>query len=374
MADTYLTYPYTFEGGRKAVAAQVNANFEAVKQFANGINLSIDELKAAISELKNKPVRQMLDIFYSFSAETPQGAYPLWTGETILYCKNLYPQFWKKLNNLSKLGNIISITSEEYEERLQTYGQCAAFFIDEINGHVRLPKITRFISGIEELSELAREEKAGLPNITGFVGTIVGYGGFTKGGAFQGSSNWSGAVAYHQGGTYMMNANFDASNVSAVYGASDTVQPPAVKLCLYLQVANSLSEVSTLDVKAIEKQMETALATLESAYQKYETDLQKIYAEVKEEIIHLSPVIKLKDITLQADAFIADDTHEGYPFRAQIETADAQEKTVPNVYFELKDAENGNFAPVADCSEGYINIYAKEKPQCAITIPSIVLE
>ena len=94
MADTYLTYPYEFQGGRKAIASQVNANFEAVKQYTNGINITIDELKTAISDLKSKPVREILDIFYSFSSVAPTGAYPLWTGETILYCKNLYPQFW----------------------------------------------------------------------------------------------------------------------------------------------------------------------------------------------------------------------------------------------------------------------------------------
>lgn len=374
MADTYLTYPYTFQGGRKAVASQVNANFEAVKQFANGINLSLDELKESISELKNKPVREMLDVFYSFSSETPIGAYPLWTGETILYCKSLYPQFWKKINNLSKLGNIVTVTSEEYEERLEAYNQCAAFYIDEINGHVRLPKITRFISGIEDLSELAKEEKAGLPNITGAVGTIVGYGGFSKSGAFQGSSNWGGSIAYHQGGTYMMSANFDASNASSVYGASNTVQPPAVKLCLYLQVANNVAEISELDAQAIVTQMETALAAMESAFKQYQADLQKSYEKIKEDIIHISPVVKLKDISVEAEAFNTDETYEAYPFRAQIETADAKEETVPNVYFNLDDAQSGNFAPIADCSEGYVNIYAKKKPQSAITIPSIVLE
>ena len=54
MADTNLIYPYEFEGGKKAVANEVNANFEAVKSFANGINVSINEIYAAINDLKNK--------------------------------------------------------------------------------------------------------------------------------------------------------------------------------------------------------------------------------------------------------------------------------------------------------------------------------
>ena len=65
MTDTNLVYPYEFEGGKKAVASEVNANFEAIKTFANGINVSINEIYTAIAELKNKPTREMFDIFYS---------------------------------------------------------------------------------------------------------------------------------------------------------------------------------------------------------------------------------------------------------------------------------------------------------------------
>ena len=49
MADTNLVYPYEFEGGTKAVASEVNANFEAVKVFANGINATLND-----NEIYNK--------------------------------------------------------------------------------------------------------------------------------------------------------------------------------------------------------------------------------------------------------------------------------------------------------------------------------
>lgn len=44
MADTNLIYPYTFEGGKKAVASEVNANFDAVRMFANGINATLSDI------------------------------------------------------------------------------------------------------------------------------------------------------------------------------------------------------------------------------------------------------------------------------------------------------------------------------------------
>ena len=113
MTDTNLVYPYEFEGGKKAVASEVNANFEAVKSFAGGINADLNDIRKAIADLKNKPTREMLDVYYSFSGTAPVGAYPLWTGETITNCKSLYPQFWNKINTMSKLGTLQTVTAEE---------------------------------------------------------------------------------------------------------------------------------------------------------------------------------------------------------------------------------------------------------------------
>ena len=48
MADTNLIYPYVYEGGKKAVANEVNANFEAVKAFSNGVNATLTDIKTAI--------------------------------------------------------------------------------------------------------------------------------------------------------------------------------------------------------------------------------------------------------------------------------------------------------------------------------------
>ena len=62
MTDTNLIYPYEFKGGKKAVASEVNANFEAVKTFANGISVSLNEIHQAISDIKNKPTREMFDV------------------------------------------------------------------------------------------------------------------------------------------------------------------------------------------------------------------------------------------------------------------------------------------------------------------------
>ena len=374
MTDTNLVYPYEFEGGKKVVASEVNANFEAVKSFAGGINADLNDIRKAIADLKNKPTREMLDVYYSFSGTAPVGAYPLWTGETITNCKSLYPQFWNKINTMSKLGTLQTVTAEEYAEKLETYGQCASFYIDSLNGHVRLPKISKFISSIADLTELAKEEKAGLPNITG---SLRPYRMGEPSGAFYNSENGD---FYHTNSKDASSSGaqsttmFDASKSSDIYGTSNTVQPPAVKLCLYLQVANNTAEISELDVNAVIEQMNTALNALQAAYDKYTADLESLYAKIKRDILDSSPVIKEENVAVTTELFVADETYSDYPFRADIALADALAEHVPSVNFGLEQCESGNFAPVASASNGYVRIYAKAVPESGFVIPAIILQ
>ena len=101
----------------------------------------------------------------------------------------------------------------------------------------KLPNLrTLFIQGANSTSEVGATVAAGLPNITGGVGAMLfgstnhnraapAYGAFYKAegdyvSMMSGEENLSG----------IGNSVMDASRVSSVYGASTTVQPPAVKL------------------------------------------------------------------------------------------------------------------------------------------------
>lgn len=59
----------------------------------------------------------------------------------------------------------------------------------------------------------------------------------------------------------------------------------------------------------------------------------------------------------------------GYSYKAQITVSGATENDFPIVAFNQSDAVSGNFAPLAFSFEGYIEIWAKEKPTAAVTIP-----
>ena len=369
MADTTIVYPYEFQGGKKAIASEVNANFEAVKTFANGINATLDEIRLAISDVKNKPTREMLDIFYSFSSLTPAGAYPLWTGETINHCKSLYPQFWTKIKNLITMGNIVTLTAEEYEKRLEDFGQCAGFYLDELNGHLRLPKITRFISSISELGQLASEEndanKEHIHNVkVSSDGNKDGYDtatGYLARGYTKYSSPWS------------ANNNNGENEVLLTKNGESEAHPKNVKLCLYIQVANNVGELSELDTQAIAKELEDGLTALENAYDSYTADLQNTYNKCRDDILNASPIIKETDIEVSEEMFVADETYPDYPYCVNLPVETALPDHIPTVNFGMPEATSGNFSPIADTDTGIVKIYAKQL-EADFIIPSIILQ
>lgn len=122
---------------------------EAERALLNAVNEKLDAVL-------QKPLQHcVFDVFYNFSAVAPPGAFPLWTGEFINGARDKYPEFYNALTEFAAAGYVpVVATNEEYETAVQTFGQCPSFYIDEAAGAVRLPKITRFISSIGQLSDI----------------------------------------------------------------------------------------------------------------------------------------------------------------------------------------------------------------------------
>lgn len=73
---------------------------------------------------------------------------------------------------------------------------------------------------------------AGLPNITGRSFSFHDHAFDLREGAFAKSTQDGGVATANNGGSpyYHVNVRFDASDSNPIYGASNTVQPPAIKL------------------------------------------------------------------------------------------------------------------------------------------------
>lgn len=98
--------------------------------------------------------RNIFDVFYSLTAETPVGAVDLSLGYKIENCDKLFPEFWaecirrKNTKDVSGQFLIRTLTESNWQKEVKDNGSCGAFVIDETAKSVRLPKITSlFASG-----------------------------------------------------------------------------------------------------------------------------------------------------------------------------------------------------------------------------------
>lgn len=130
----------------------------------------------------------------------------------------------------------MTVTAEQYAQ------DCSKYVYDRAADTLTLPNaIGRVLQGGEQV----RSVEAGLPNITGRLGEPLlyhtddkKYGGSGSAeitqpdGAFVKTSTALRHVDVDAGKNHMTNTgiNFDASKSNPIYGASETVQPPALSL------------------------------------------------------------------------------------------------------------------------------------------------
>ena len=146
-----------------------------------------------------------------------------------------------------------------------TTGIAWYYILDTTNKRFKLPRTKFGFTGLRD--SVGGYVSAGLPNITGSAGYLKALkaGNYYQAinfssGAFKGStSDTSGLstkpIAVETGTQETTNAggvlNFSASNSSAVYGASNTVQPKATQMYLYFYVGNSVRNEHEIDVGAL---------------------------------------------------------------------------------------------------------------------------
>lgn len=236
-------------------------------------NLHItEELKEEISGARN-----IFDIFYSFTTSIPRGAYPLWTGETIVDCAHYYPQFYQKALEYRSSGAIRVVDNATYESEVSRYGQCGAFVISGNN--IRLPKITMYLKSFSSPQDISATLPAGLPNITGTFGGVsrrTDVGWIYPSGAFSRIREPFGWGPAGSDPSYASEIQFDASKSNSAYGSANTVQPPAVQVAMYIQVYNHVAEEANFDVSRAEELIRSYYTTMD---QKIEDALAELKAQ-----------------------------------------------------------------------------------------------
>lgn len=82
--------------------------------------------------------------------------------------------------------------------------------------------------------------------------------------------------------------------------------------------------------------------------------------------------LKFTNTAIENTTFAQQATYQDYPYRATVPLTGVLASMTPEVIFSLADAVSGNYAPVAECYDGGVYIYAASMPDATITIPTIL--
>ena len=166
-------------------------------------------------------------------------------GRVLTNANQVAPQFVAKLNeaNNKQVGEKLIIGKDEWERIERTYGSCGKFCW--IGANLRFPKITGFIKGLTDITQLGRAELDTMRPITGTIGGQSNQNtGNTKGafyvanvyGRNGGLENWAPYADF----------GFDSSRLGANYNGAET-QPKCVKYPYIMSVFNKVQWTSQLD-------------------------------------------------------------------------------------------------------------------------------
>ena len=87
-----------------------------------------------------------------------------------------------------------------------------------------------------------------------------------------------------------------------------------------------------------------------------------------------SNVLKFEDVSVTVDTFVADETYDSYPFKANIRLTGVTDTMFPTVIFSVSDALSGNYLFVVETYNGGVTIWSKSVPESTLVIPTIVCQ
>ena len=218
-----IVKPYTFVAGSKARANEVNENFDLLYQQVNSNISNITQNETDIAQLGSSKANINGSSTQRFAVGNPVSnsdavnkGYLLKNGLPpgfVVFCGfETVPEGYLICD-----GSAISRTT--YSELFTAIG--TLFGSGDSSTTFNIPDlIDKFIQGHTTVGTV---KSAGLPNITGSLTPANG----TTSGAFVGDYASGG---YQAGPNTFLVASFNASRSSGIYGASNTVQPPAVTM------------------------------------------------------------------------------------------------------------------------------------------------
>lgn len=126
-------------------------------------------------------------------------------------------------------------------------------------------------------------------------------------------------------------------------------------------VCGIVTESVSIDTSMMHSQFSELLAGIQK-------ELQQLEAGTGVELKKLV----FSNQSVATSAWAETKTYEDYPFRASVALSGVISTMIPQVVFSVAALAENSFAPVAECYNGGVYIYASDKPEKAVTIPMII--
>ena len=153
---------------------------------------------------------------------------------SVIQGNGIYSDFYNYIAGIVNTYPNLFVTEATWQAEVANHGVSGKFVLNTTNKTVRLPLITGITQSSESINALGDYIQAGLPNITGSFNP--GEYNPQASGAFYSTQNGSREYSSEFQGQRI---SLDASRSNPIYGRSNTVQPPAIKVLYYIVVANS---------------------------------------------------------------------------------------------------------------------------------------
>lgn len=225
-----------------------------VQLATEGQEVSIQQYEDALYEYAQTLQQQLVynrfvgEVFSSLVPINDNGVKLL--DGSVLEVGGIYDEFIDHIIGFKESYPNLFCTEEEWNTSISTYGVCGKFVYTE-GVSLRIPKITGFVEGTLDATELGNLIEAGLPNITGEsnIGgnapkTVLSSGALRQvryqlNSVFNATSSDIGDLAQ---------TALDASLSNPIYGKSDTVQPQSIRVYYYIVVANGIKQDVEIDL------------------------------------------------------------------------------------------------------------------------------
>lgn len=208
----------------------------AFGRIVNAGELDVGELMEYVKNLEKNSGYPLGAIYPTLYGNVDVGSLPLLGGE---YTRAAYSDLW----NLVQTKDGYVVTEAEWQElNIANDGNVPKFSSGDGSTTFRLPKITKFLSGAESISEVGSYQTDTQRNITGLAGSVVAN---PVSGAFEfgetdpplGSGNFG-----------LKRLNFDASRVVGTEHTGDEVAPKHIKALYQIKVFGTISNSGNVDI------------------------------------------------------------------------------------------------------------------------------